>query len=236
MAFPQMQTKGAFGDQFVETTGRQMFHGSVMTLPDGRRFVYASFGAATVAGSLYQSEVRTANWFSENPTAVAAKGAIQVTMDVNTTPALDDFEDGNLVDETNFHCYTVKGNSAADPTVVDLYEKLQTDLITADVVSIMKSAYKDTVIKTAARADAPAIGIAPFAQTSTHYGWLQTYGISVALAEDVLIIGDRVVASPVSDAGAVSASITNLGLDQTVGRCLEIGTNQAACTIFLTLG
>lgn len=228
---------GTLGLQFEETTVQHHTLGVQMLFEDGRRFRYVKAGASLTAANLVQSEVRTADWNSENPTAAAARFATSVTVDVATAPSEDDFKDGWLIDETNGHTYLLSANTAADPTVLTLAGGygLETDLETGDLVSMFKSSYLDVVLKTAARADAPVIGVAPQTIANNSFGWVQSAGICCCLVEDVLIIGDRVVASPVSDAGACSASTTDLGLDFGIGVCLEIGSNATNGTILLTI-
>ncbi len=55
------------------------------------------------------------------------------------------------------------------------------------------------------------------------------------MMEDTIAIGDRVVASPVSDAGSCSASTSAAGEDFGIGVCLEIGSNTTNGTILLTI-
>jgi hypothetical protein len=233
MSFPN-EIHGGWGDQFDFTSTKGPKLGAKLILPDGRCYRYCKVGAtATVAGSLYESEAKTTNWFNENPTVVAAVGATSVTMDVATTPSADDFEDGYLIDETNGCTYSVKSNTAADPTVLTLNDPLIVDLALADVVSVMRSAYRDVIVKTAAEPAAPVVGVAPCIQTAVYYGWLQTRGMCGVLVEDTVVVGDPVVASVLNDAGACEAATDDLG--QVIGSCLEIGANTEIGAIFLTI-
>jgi hypothetical protein len=205
-----------------------------MVLPDGRMFRYAKVGAtATVAGSLYEAEAPTANWNNENATVAAAVAAVSVTVDVATTPSADDFTDGYLVDETNGCTYSIKENTAADPTVLTLNDPLIVDIATGDTLSMFRSLYHSVIVKTAADAASPVLGVAPCIQTALYYGWLQTYGLCGVLVEDTIVVGDNCVASPVNDAGAVSAAADDT--NQLVGAVLEIGANTEIGTIFLSI-
>lgn len=234
MSFP-MEIHGTYGQQFEHSADQRNPLGTKLILPDGRCFRYCRVdaGAATVAGSLYESEATTANWNNENPTVAAAVDAIEVTVDVATTPAADDFAEGFLVDETNGHTYSIKSNTAADPTVLTLNDPLVTDLATADVVSMFRSPYRDVVVKTAADAAAPVVGVAPCVIDADYYGWLQTRGLCGVLVEDTIVVGDNCVASPVNDAGAVSAAADDT--NQHVGKVLEIGANAEIGTVFLEI-
>lgn len=233
MDFP-IVIHGAFGAQFDHTVDRLYPLGTKMILADGRAFRYCKVGSSpTVAGRLYESEATTANWNDENPTVIAAAGAISVTVDVNATPVVGDFADGFLVDETNGHTYCIKNNTAADPTVLTLRDPLITDLALADTVSMFMSPYADAVIKVAAEPAAPVLGVAPCAIDAKYYGWLQTRGICGVLVEGILVVGDPAVASVGAVAGTVEPAGDDLG--QVVGSVLEIGADTEIGTIFLTI-
>ncbi len=237
MSFPSV-IHGSFGDQFEEKTvqGNRRL-GTVLLLPDGRRFVYVQMGTsvAGVSGSLYESEAKTANWCNENPTAAAAAGAVNVSVDIaSAITAKDYFRDGYLVDETNGHTYSIKSNTKTDPTKLVLNEGLETDLATADVVSMFTSPFKQVIVKVATKPAAPVLGVCTQIIAADSFGWLQTYGLCGTLVEDTIIVGDKVVASVLNDAGAVEAATADLG--QVVGNVLEIGANTEIGTIFLTIG
>ncbi len=235
MSFPRI-IYGDEGDQFAFADTKTLPLGTTMVFQDGRQFSYVEMGGvAGVAGSLYQSEAFDSNVVAENPTETSAAGATTVTMDVGATPTANEFADGFLVDETNGKTYGVKANTAADPTVVTLSDPdgLDEELVAADTVSLYKSPFKDVIVKVAAEATAPVVGVAPTEIPADQFGWVQTKGLCGVLAEDVLIVGDVCVASTVNDAGAVAAASTDL--DQHVGRVLEIGADGAIATIFLTL-
>lgn len=233
MSFP-MEIHGAYGAQFDHTVDQRNPLGTKLILPDGRAFRYCRVGGAnTVAGSLYESEAKTTNWFNENPTVVAAQYAETVTVDVATTPAANDFAEGFLVDETNGHTYSIASNTAADPTVLTLNDRLETDLATGDVVSMMRSPYRDVIVKTAAEPAAPVVGVAPCIIDTLYYGWLQTRGLCGVLVEDTIVVGDPAVASVLNDAGACECATDDVC--QVIGSVLEIGANTEIGTVFLTL-
>ena len=237
MSFPSV-IHGSFGDQFEERTAQGNRRlGTVLLLPDGRRFVYVQMGTsvAGVAGSLYESEAKTANWANENPTAAVAAGKNTVSVDIaSAITAKDYFKDGFLIDETNGHTYSIKSNTKSDPTILVLNESLETDLATGDVVSMFASPFKQVVIKVAAKPAAPVVGVCTQIIATDSFGWLQTYGLCGVLAEGTLIVGDKCVASVLNDAGAVEAATADLG--QVVGNVLEIGVDQEIAIVFLTLG
>ncbi len=132
------------------------------------------------------------------------------------------------------HTYSIKSNTLADPTVLVLNEPLQTDLAVADVVSMFASPYKQVVVKVAVKPAAPVIGVCTQSIAADSFGWLQTYGLCGVLVEDTIIVGDKVVASVLNDAGACEAATSDL--NQVIGNCLEIGANTEIGTIFLTIG
>lgn len=235
MSFPT-EIHGTFGADKVTYNAEVFPVGTKLVLPDGRAFRFGEAVADTVAGRLYQSEATTANWNNENLTVAGAIGDITVTVDVATTPAVDDFKGGFLVNETSGVTYAIKSNTAADPTVLTLYEPLKEAIPTADVVSLFKSPYRDVVIKVAADATAPAIGVAAMDADISVVGafqWFQTYGLCGVLVEDTLVVGDIAVASPVADAGAVAAAAD--ATNQEVGWVLEIGANTEIGTVFLVI-
>ncbi len=221
--------------QFLEHTTQRLRLGTKMVFPDGRRFVYVEMGATIgVSGQLYQSEAVTTTWANENATVAADRLALSVTVDVDAnTPAKDIFKDGFLVDETNGHTYSIAGNTKADPTVLTLNDRLETDIATGDTLSMFKSPFKDVIVKVAAAATAPVVGVSVQIIAANSYGWLQTYGLCTVLAEGSLLVGDLAVASPVAAGGAVAPASTDL--DMNVGNVLEVGTDGTQATIFLTM-
>ncbi len=226
---------GSAGFQFQEQTSQRLRLGTKMVFPDGRRWVYVEMGATIgVAGQLYQSEAVTTTWNNENATVAADRLATSVTVDVDAnTPAKDIFRDGFLVDETNGHTYSIESNSKADPTVLQLNDRLETDIATGDTLSMFKSPFKDVIVKVAAAPTAPVVGVSTQIIAANSYGWLQTYGLCTVLAEGSLLVGDVAVASDGSAGGAVAPA--GLDTDMIVGNVLEVGANGEQATIFLTL-
>ena len=226
---------GSPGFQFQEQTAQRLRLGTKMVFPDGRRFVYVEMGATIgVAGALYQSEAITTTWRNENATVAAVRLATSVTVDVDAnTPAKDIFRDGFLVDETNGHTYSIQSNTKADPTVLTLNDRLETDIATGDTLTMAKSPFKDVIVKVAAAPTAPAVGVSTQIIAADSFGWLQTYGLCTVLIEDVVAVGDQCVASSASDAGAVGPALNDL--EQIVGTVLEIGSNTTQGTIFLRM-
>lgn len=240
MSFPTL----VYGDEGLfygdETTAKRHMLGTVGVAPDGRRYVYCEMGGVVgAAARLYQSEANaTSAILAENPTAAAAAAATSVSVDVTSAPTADDFTDGYLVDETNGHVYRVRSNTTADPTVVvlDNDNGLVTDLATGDVVALYKSPYKDVIIHDSPPT-APCVGWDVQGIAANSFGWLQTFGITAALIDGTVVVGDAVRSSE-DDDGAVAlfdadeAAVADQGI---VGYCLEIGADTTVGTIFARL-
>lgn len=222
------------GVVYQTTTDKRGRLGSVAVLPDGRRYVYVEMGGTVaVEGRLFQAPVPSTNFINENPTVAAVLGATTVTMDVAATPTLDQFAEGYLVDETNGHTYSVRGNTAADPTVVTLEnpDGLLEDLAVADVVSLFQNPCKDVIIHPSPPTT-NLVGVAPSAIAADRFGWLQTWGVTGVLVQGTLVVGDKCIASATVD-GAVAPSASDTEI--TVGQVLEIGADGQVGTIFLTV-
>lgn len=228
---------GDAGQQFIQTTNKIGTLGRKMIFPDGRTFRYCLAGGSLTAGRLIQSEAAVANLVNENFTIAGVAGDRTATVDVNTLPALDAFEDGYLVNETQGITLGVSGNTSADPTVLTFAspDGLPAAVPISDVVSMFKSGFRDVVVKIAAAATAPVIGVSVLTLASGSFGWVQSSGVCGVLVEDTLTLGDAACVSALNDAGAVSASLQTSGEDAQVGIVLEIGANTEVGTIFLTI-
>lgn len=235
MGFPTSML-GTPGQQFATETTIHGRLGRRMNFPDGRVFRWAEMaGTAAVAARLYQSSVPVANWVNENPTAAAVAGATVCYIDNATKPAVDDWKDGYLLDETNGHTYLIKHNTAEDPAKVTLWTGLKTDLAAADTVGIIKSPYKDVIIHPGP-ATQPIVGVAPWAITANAFAWLQVHGVSTCLMKTdtaVNVVGDGIQASE-STAGAAGLFDMSANTDAVaIGTTIDVGSDGTVGHVFL---
>lgn len=184
--------------------------GSLGIASDGRKFRYALAGvSALVAGELQQGRVEDQGDQSLL-VAAAAIGATSVTTVGTVTVTANQYANGYLVvtgegGTGNGLYYRIKSHPAATSAVVtlQLYDPIEVALNTSTQIDLVPNLYDGVVQYLASPTSAPA-GIAHIALPASSYGWLQTGGTGLVLADasGAIAVGQQVVASN-QTAGAV---------------------------------
>jgi hypothetical protein len=233
--------------------------GTLMILPDGRKFRHAQASAtALAAGKLYQGNsmadiAGTADGNIIAGLAVAASAAIgatsvSVTMAATAHVSKDLLADGYLLVATSAgqgHVYKIKGNTAAGSlgtTTVTLEptDPLKVALAASSTkVGLRANAFKSVTVTTADTVGVGAIvGVAPVAVAASYYCWVQRSGEAAVLADATLIEGIPVTASS-AVAGAVMPAIatttTHYKQRQTVGFAIAVSASASYSAVYLTL-
>ena len=206
----QAPSDGVSQGLYDESSTQQGNIGALRELPDGRRFRYAYFEAATAAGLLVSQDVSaTAVVETDNIATAAAIGAVTVTLTDSGTlgSATANQYAGAYLHTTDDagegYTYRIIGNTAASSDAVDfsLYDPLVIAVTTATDVAItgglwykVRGATHDT--------DYLISGVTNRVMQASYYGWVQTTGVCTILADGTPAIGDNLTLSD-GVAGAV---------------------------------
>tara|TARA_R110000744_G_scaffold2073_4_gene8291 strand:- start:1124 stop:1870 length:747 start_codon:yes stop_codon:yes gene_type:complete len=176
--------------------------GSLLELADGRRFRYARFAAAAAAGLLIApDESAGALVETDGSMTAAAIGDTQVTV---TATALDSVTKDQFAgaymhitdDAGEGYQYRISGNSAdggSDNVVFDLYDGLVVAVTTASDCAIVANRWNGVVSATAT--DYNVSGVTARVMSSGYYGWVQTTGMAIILADGTIAVGDNLTLS-----------------------------------------
>ncbi len=206
----------------------------------GNKYRYGQAGAtALAAGKLAVAADMDTDVENCAVSAAAAVGSKTVSLTVtSTTIAEDKFRGGFLVINDaagEGHRYTILHSTAVaagTAITVTLDDPIQVALTTSSEGTLMESAWKGAVISATDQADLP-IGIPMVAITAEYYGWFQTAGEAVCLADEAaskgaaLTIGSSVAGSleAVDAAGEPQIAIAREALTDTeyypVMLCIE---------------
>ena len=227
-------------------------------LPDGRVFRWSlNSTAALIANEAVQTMANpstSVHMHSLTPNANTS-GVTTLSVTWATTPVVvNKYTDGYMLVDTApglSGLYRVKSNVAAtsatagqvvlddnDPLTVALTTVSKVGFITNEYSSVVQSPIKGS-------ATGRVIGITPVAVTASYYFWLQTYGLTSALAQGALVSGMPVV-RPMTTPGAVEAgwnssvaptTATSSSLDvQVIGYAQNIGAGDGKRSfVFLTI-
>lgn len=205
----EIKTQGLY----ETSTTQRMPLGTALKFDDGRVFRYIKMGAVLgEVGKLYQGEIAAANHINRTVVA-AAIGATQVTVNVGATAVTaNQYADGYL--QTNDatgegYVYKIRENGAAagsDTCVVTLYDPIQIALVASDSeVSLFKHPCKDVVIHPSPPT-AELIGVPVVIIAAGSYGWAQTMGPAICLAQGTAAVNTRIIPSATVD-GAVALGV-----------------------------
>lgn len=234
------------GDEFKTYTDRRWPLGTVGRMEDGRVFRFAFMGAvASVAGSLYQGVVPTANHVGLTPTAAAVGATVISVTTAGTAIIADEYRDGfisqDVVTSTaggyTYQIATHPAIGAATVFAVPLKEnhKVQVAIpATANTVSLYRNPYWKVIVATTTYTQR-IVGVAAAVIPVTNYGWLQTQGPAFVLTQGTVVIANPVVGSATT-AGAVSpVAAGGSETTQVVGTCLHVGATTNFSLINLSL-
>lgn len=184
--------------------------GALATTGDGRyyRFCLAG-GTALVPGKLQQSIAEdTSNW--ENLSiAAAAVGATSITTTSTVTLAVNLLANGYVMVTTSNgagYQYQIGSHAVAAGAVVtfNIVDPIVVALTTSSKIDAIPSPYMNLVVNPTAASGLP-VGVAVAATPASYYGWVQTRGPAVVLADGTVTVGTSVCASN-GTAGAVEAT------------------------------
>lgn len=229
MSFPNV-IYGDYGDEKrAQSTKIGNLHlGTLMILPDGRKFRHAraASGTAMTAGYLYQTDCATTRTgLSGTMTAKSFSGsaAVGATTIVfltsgSTAPTKDLYEDGYAIIANSTgtgigRMYKIKGNGSAASNSASCTLELQpTDAVetafSGTSLGIRFNEYSELIIATGNTVyTGPIAGVPPVAVSAGFYHWIQRSGPAACFAGGtVLIIGDQVMASTTQD-GAMPSGV-----------------------------
>ena len=168
--------------------------GAEYTAPDGRKYRYALFGAAGIAGELYQGPAEVAGNESRL-VAVTVVGATSVTTVDTVTVTANQYAGGWLVATAeggtgNGYAYRIKSHPAAAAAVCTftLEEPLRVAFSALTQIDLVLNPYNGVIVNVAASTAAP-VGWAVSVVTAGNYGWLQTWGPGVVLNDATAALG-----------------------------------------------
>lgn len=164
--------------------------GTIGVTPDGRKFRYAlnNSSSAAVAGELQQGRAQDTGDQSLLVAATAI-GATQVTTVGTVTVTANQYANGYLVatgegGTGNGLYYRIKSHPAATAAVVTLtlYDPIKVAFTTSTQIDLVPNLY-DGVIQYPTTASSAPAGVAMIALPAGSYGWLQTGGPGLVLAD-----------------------------------------------------
>lgn len=219
------------GEQFNTYLTEQWPVGTLMELSDGRLFrFFENGGTALATGKLCQMPVPGAN-FDELalPSALTVgQKTISITNGA-TTVTKDQFKGGFLRIEDDAgegHNYKITGNDAeaAGSAAFNVYIAAPGILVacsTATTVGLLMNPYRDVIIHPSP-ATAKLVGVTCCAVGANRFGWLQTKGVAVCLAEGTWVINERLIDSATADGAMAPTASTAAGEEFYVAVALEV--------------
>lgn len=206
------------GGQDLYTSSSVQLHrlGEYMVAGDGRAFRYCKAGGtALVPGKLYQAAAEITNHQNLTPSA-AAIGDTSVTVTLGATAATANYYSGGYLNVTvtpgQGYQYKIKSHPAANGSatlVLTLEDPIKVALTTSSRIDLVPNPYS-AVIVNPTTASSGAVGVAIHAVAASEFGWLQTKGAALVLADGAVTVGVNVSASN-AVAGAVEAAVTAQG-------------------------
>ncbi len=263
MGFPGV-IYGNYGDEKVAQSTKigGLPLDTLMILPNGDKFRHAQASAtAMVAGDLYMVDTLAAlagsavvTYLTGMAVAVsAAVGATSVTVTTGGTASMtkDLLADGYLYVSSTTGAvagtYRIKGNAAAasaSSMKIDLAENDAIKVALAagtTTVGVKHNRYKSlTLVAADTTMTGEIAGIAPVAVPASYYCWIRRSGLTNALTDNTLVVGEPVVASSVA-AGAVGPFIipasgtTKIKNSDKIGYAVNVSASAQQSLINLTL-
>jgi hypothetical protein len=207
-------------DLKVVSTVQQVKLGARVFDEDGNQYTYCKVGASQVNhGLLTTSEATVANHTNIALAADAAVGAMQVSVTLGATAAVQDqYTEGYVVLNAGTgsgYRYAVKGHYAANASatlVLYLQEPLVAAVTAASTkASLYKNPCKDVIVTTTLGKN-PGVSLVDL--PAANFGWLQTKGLAPVLAQGA-VTKDFAVIQSTTTAGAIAVQAA--ATDDTVG-------------------
>lgn len=190
---------------------------------DGRSFRWGENGGTPgVAGSVYQSEVPTANDDDVAVAAAAAIGDVNLTLTSNSEAIVaDEFNGGYFVitdDAGEGYAYAVidtPSASSATNYTLTLATGIEVALTTSTTGFLLKHPLKDVIIHPSPPT-AAVQGAMTSAISANEFGWLQHQGVGSVLVEGTVVIAKMVRASESTDGAVTPVDLDESGRDEAI--------------------
>ena len=250
-SFPNIKF-GDYGDEKVTGSVKMEKLGTLMMLPDGRKYRYArSGGTALAVGTILRQGPMLDLTIDQN-LVIASSAAIDsetvnVTMGVTATITKDMFEDGYLytclsagvgsVYKIKAHPAMTVASDTVEFTLAD-NDKLKLAVVaTSSLCGLQLNEYAACLLNPASTAFLGIIcGIPPVAVDADDYFWVQRSGPAVGMASGTcMVLGEGISCSSV-EAGSLTISSTASDEEiDIVGHCLAVGADSTYVLINLEL-
>jgi hypothetical protein len=201
---------------FEQSSEQKHALGTIRTLNDGRKFVYAKAGAVDLAnGKIVQAPAPVAN-HTNRAVAAASVGDRQVTVTLGATAvAANAYKDGYLLINAGAgagYAYKIKSHPSANASAnltVTLYDKLKEALSgTTSKATLVYCSYNGTIIHPSPPT-AKLVGVPVIDVTAGYYFWAQCAGPCAVLIQGSATDGTTLGASATVDgAAAANAAVT----------------------------
>lgn len=209
----------------------------------GDKYRYVKASEAISAGELVvaPSPKTTASHNVDVNTAVIGDLQVTITAGAEAITA-DEFAGGTLIVNAGTaigEAYPIVGNdaitSAGGATIIRLGTPIRTNFGASDKVTLVHNPANG--VQTSTSSTLEPVGIAVTDIASGSYGWVKTWGITPALADETLTLGAWLtsgtsVAGAVEELDDVTAPIT----DNLVGYAVVAGVDTETRPIFVTIG
>ncbi len=177
----------------------------------GNEYTWAKAGTpALVAGTLLQAPIEVTTHQNLAPTATFAIGATSVTVTLGASAVTANQYAGGWFVTTEApgegYKYLISSHPAADSgatVVLTLSDPLQVAVTTSTHGDLVANQYDGVLINPTTATSNP-VGVATDIIAAGSYGWIQTKGVAVVLADGTVTVGTSLVASNAT-AGAVEA-------------------------------
>jgi len=213
--------------------------GTLLTLPDGRKYRYAQAGGSNLAvGKLGQGAAELTNHANMALGADVAIGGQSLSVTPGATAgAANLYSEGyaSINAGTGLgHMYKVASNPAITASTAFTFKlavPVKVALDDADTkVTLIPNPWKNVIVYPTT-ATGGAVGVAPVAVTASYYYWAQTGGVGTVLCDGNWTVGSRLSPSN-GTAGAVENGVEAQGF---VGVALTTGRTGEYMPILLTI-
>jgi len=229
-------------DLSANDSSSQFQLGAKVVSNDGREFVYALAGGATlVVGNVLQGPAEVANHQNLAPVANTAAGSTTLNVTLGNTAATASQYAGGwaivAVTPGLGQQLKIKSHPAAagnGTLLLQLEDPVATAVtLAASKIDLVANPYSG-VIQSLASASGPVVGVAVKAITNAQYGWIQTRGVANVLNEGGVTAGQMCVVSNAT-AGAFEAGADATDPQGVIGAAVSAVTTAECGPVNLTL-
>ncbi len=215
--------------------------GTRLVFPDGRVFRYAHFVADTNRALLVSQDVSaTCQAEADNSLAAASAGATTITVTASGVTA-NQYQGGYFIttdDTGEGYCYRIKSNTATSGSTytLELYDGLVAAIDTTTDYSIVGNMWYKLRGATAAT-DMLVSGVSVLTMdvSEAAYGWVQTWGVGVILADasgGAIARGDILT---LSDGVTGAAQLQDAYTEQIIGYALDTPDDTGHMPVWLQI-